>query len=226
MKGRLAAAQFARSLSRDELEAIGGTRGRAARAALQGGPPPGSRSTPRRSRACSAAMAGAGSPGRLPPTASASAAPAATATTRPWPSRLRRTLRAVEFRRRRAGGHLLERTDVRGKVITRRCGADYVFPVRGNAPETFDGIDRETGGRFKEARPTDASSSARYVPLEDLISYPGVSRIARIKRYRKPPGKSASGAASGNDHTGTSSPRSMHNTRRQRNCCGRGLWKT
>ncbi len=47
-------------------------------------------------------------------------------------------------------------------------------------------------------------------------------QIARIKRYRKPPGKSASGAASGNDHTGTSSPRSMHNTRRQRNCCGRG----
>ncbi len=143
---------------------------------------------------------------------------------------------------------LLKRTDVRGKVITldalhttrktatlitRRCGADHIFPVKGNAPATFDtldGIDREANatGRFKEARP--ASSSARYVPIEDLINYPGVSRIARIKRYRKPPEKSASGAASGNNHTGTSSPRSMRNTRRQRNCCGSiagtGPWKT
>ncbi len=173
----------------------------AARAALQGDPPPGSRSILRRSRTCSAA----GSPGRLPPTASASATPTATATTRPWLSRLRRTLRAVELRRRRAGGHLLERTDVRGKVITRttpaalitrRCGADHVFPVKGarNLRRHRPGA----SGRFKEARP--ASSSARYVPLEDLINYSGRSPAC----YREPPGRSASGAASGNGCTGTS----------------------
>ncbi len=155
MKGCLAAA---RSLSRDELGAIGRTRGRGCASRPPGRPSTGSsgRSTPRRSRMCSAA----GSPGRLPPTASASAAP--TATTRPWPSRLWRTLRAVELRRRRAGGHLLERTDVRGKVITRttpatlitrRCGADHVFPVKGAR-----NLRLGASGRFKEARP--ASSSA------------------------------------------------------------------
>ncbi len=42
------------------------------------------------------------------------------------------------------------------------------------------------------------------VPLKGLINYPG--QIARIKRYREPLGKSASGAASGNDCTDTSSP--------------------
>ncbi len=177
----------------------------AARAALRGDPPPRSsgRSTSRRSRMCSAA----GSPGRLPPTASASAAPTATATTRPWPSRLRRTLRAVELRRRRAGGHLLERTDVRGKVITRTtpatlitrcCGADHVFPVKGarnlRRHRSGDGWPLQGGKARLEQR----------VPLKGLINYPGVSRIARIKRCRKPPGKSVSGAASGNDCTGTS----------------------
>ncbi len=159
------------------------------------------------------ALPGAGSPGRLPPTASASAALTATATTRPWPSRLRRPLRAVELRRRRACGHLLERTDVRGKVITldattpatlitRRCGADYVFSVKGNAPETFDildGIDWEppAASRRSKAHGRLKQRSIRAAQGPD----PGVSQIARIKRYREPPGKSASGAASGNDYT-------------------------
>ncbi len=103
-------------------------------------------------------------------------------------------------------------------LITRRRGADHVFPVKRNASETFDildGIDQETdaSGRFKQefdkARGRLEQRSRRVLtPLEGLINYPGR--------------RSASGAASGNDCTGTSSPRSMRNTRRQRNCCGRG----
>ncbi len=96
-------------------------------------------------------------------------------------------------------------------LITRRCGADYVFSVKGNAPETFDildGIDWETdaSGRFKEkldkAHGRLEQRSIRVLtPLKGLINYPGISQIARIKRYREPLGKSASGAASGNDCT-------------------------
>ncbi len=152
-------------------------------------------------------------------TASASAA----ATTRPWPSRLRRTLRAVELRRRRAGGHLLERTDVRGKVITRttpatlitrRCGADHVFPVKGarnlRRHRPGDGWPLQGGKARLEQR----------VPLEDLINYPG--QIARMLPQ-----------AAGKERQRRSERQRLHrcissmrNTRRQRNCCGRGPWKT
>ncbi len=106
-------------------------------------------------------------------------------------------------------------------LITRRCGADHVFSVKGNAPETFDildGIDWEPAAASRKSK----ARLEQRVPLKGLINYPG--QIARIKRYREPLGKSANGAASSNDCT--SSPRSMRNTRRQRNCCGRGLWKT
>jgi len=76
MTGCLAAAQFARALSREELEAVGAWRN---------------------PRTWSAAGPGPGfpSPGRAPPTASASGAPTATATaiTRPWPSSTTRPAR-------------------------------------------------------------------------------------------------------------------------------------
>ena len=123
---------------------------------------------------------------------------------------------------------LLERADVRGKVITldalhttrktaalitRRCGADYVFSVKGNAPETLDildSIDWETDatGRFKEeldkAHGRLEQRSIRVLtPLKRLINYPGVSQIARVRRYREPLRKGASGAGSDNDHTET-----------------------
>ncbi len=204
MKGCLAAAQFAQSLSRDELKAIGGTRGRSCASRPPGRPSTGSsgRSIPRRSRMCSAA----GSPGRLPPTASASAAPTATATTRPWPSRLRRTLRAVELRRRRAGGHLLERTDVRGKVITRTmsatlitrcCGADHVFPVKGarnlRRHRPGDGWSLQGGKARLEQR----------VPLEDLINYSGrspASSATASRRERAPAAQRAATTAPVHHH--------------------------
>ncbi len=106
---------------------------------------------------------------------------------------------------------LLERSDVRGKVITLdalhttrktakmvtgRCGADYVFSVKGNAPETFgilDGIDweRDATGRFAEDLEKahgrlEQRSISVLTPLKRLINYPGVSQIARITRYREP----------------------------------------
>ncbi len=52
------------------------------------------------------------------------------------------------------------------------------------------------------------------------------TRRARQGQRRGPELPDPAFAASGNDCTGTSSPRSMRNTRRQRNCCGRGPWKT
>ena len=127
----------------------------------------------------------------------------------------RRALRASDFGDDGGGPaathDLLERSDVRGRVITLdaltavrntaklitgRCGADYVFSVKGNAPETFgilDGIDweRDATGRFAEdlekARGRlEQRSISVLTPLKRLINYPGVSQIARITRYREP----------------------------------------
>ncbi len=105
---------------------------------------------------------------------------------------------------------LLERSDIRGKVITldalhttrktaevihRRCGADYVFTVKGNAPETFGTLgsidwEQDSTGRFEEDF---AKAHGRIeqrtihvmTPLKGAINYPGVSQIARITRYRE-----------------------------------------
>ena len=92
MKGCLAAAQFARALSREALAAVGAWRGGVASRSRS---PPStgssSRSTPRRWRTWSAAGPGPGfpSPGRAPPTASASGAPTSTTRAANW--RPRRT---------------------------------------------------------------------------------------------------------------------------------------
>ena len=119
---------------------------------------------------------------------------------------------------------LLERSDVRGKVITLdalhttrktakmvtgRCGADYVFSVKGNAPETFgilDGIDweRDATGRFAEDLEKahgrlEQRSISVLTPLDGAVNYPGVSQIARITRYREPLKKD--GDDGGNDCT-------------------------
>ncbi len=140
----------------------------------------------------------------------------------------RRALRASDFGDDGGGPaathDLLERSDVRGKAVTLdaltavrntaktvtgRCGADYVFPVKGNAPETFgilDGIDweRDATGRFAEdlekARGRlEQRSISVLTPLKRLINYPGVSQIARITRYREPLKKD--GDDGGNDCT-------------------------
>ncbi len=100
---------------------------------------------------------------------------------------------------------LLERSDIRGKaialdalhtvrktarLITERCGADYVFTVKGNAPEThaiLDGIDRErdAAGRFEKdvekARGRLERRSVRVTtPPKGAISHPGASQAARV----------------------------------------------
>ena len=110
-----------------------------------------------------------------------------------------------------AAQDLLERSDIRGRVITldalhttrktaklitQRCGADYVFTVKGNAPETFDildTIDWESGadGRFTEDLDKahgrlEQRSIDVLTPLKGLVNYPGVSQIARVTRYREP----------------------------------------
>ena len=121
---------------------------------------------------------------------------------------------------------LLERSDIRGRVITfdalhttrktaslitERLGADYLLSVKGNAPETFatlDSIDwdRDATGRFTEdfdkahGRLEQRSISV-LTPRKRLINYPGVSQIARITRHREPLGKG--GGDDGKDHTET-----------------------
>ncbi len=125
-----------------------------------------------------------------------------------------------------AAHDLLERSDIRGRVITldalhttrktakpitERSGADCVFPVEGNAQETFgilDGIDweRDATGRFAEdpekarGRPEQRSISVP-APLKRLIDCPGVSRTARVARCREPLRKD--GDDGGKDHTET-----------------------
>ncbi len=125
-----------------------------------------------------------------------------------------------------AAHDLLERSDIRGRVITldalhttrktakpitERSGADCVFPVEGNAQETFgilDGIDweRDATGRFAEdpekarGRPSQRSISVP-APLKRLIDCPGVSRTARVARCREPLRKD--GDDGGKDHTET-----------------------
>ena len=123
---------------------------------------------------------------------------------------------------------LLERSDIRSRVITldalhttrktaalitERCGADYVFSVKGNAPETFailDTIDWDTDAsdRFTEelqkAHGRLEQRSIRVLtPLKRLINYPGVSQIARVRRYREQLKKGADGTGDDSDHTET-----------------------
>ena len=105
---------------------------------------------------------------------------------------------------------LLERSDIRGKVITacalhttrktaevihQRCGADYVFTASGNAQETFGTLgsidwERDATGRFEEPfSKAHGRIEQRTIhvmtPLKGAINYPGVSQIARITRYRE-----------------------------------------
>ena len=88
---------------------------------------------------------------------------------------------------------------------------DCVFSVKGNAPETFgilDSIDleRDADGRstedpYKAHGRLEQRSISVLTPLKRLINFPGVSKIARVTRYREPL-KKDSGQA-GKDHTET-----------------------
>lgn len=100
---------------------------------------------------------------------------------------------------------LLARCDINGKVIipdalhtTRGTAklvterADHVF-VKGNASETFDGIDceRDAAGSFAEdldkvyGRLAQRSTSV-LTPPDGPVSYPGIRQIARVTRDREP----------------------------------------
>ena len=124
-----------------------------------------------------------------------------------------------------AAHDLLERSDIRGKVITLNAlhttrktakliteRADYVFAVKGNSPETFgilDSIDweRDAAGRFEEdvekaCGRLEQRSIRVMTPLKGAVNYPGVSQVARVIRYREPLKKDA-GAEDGKDHIET-----------------------
>ena len=119
---------------------------------------------------------------------------------------------------------LLERSDIRGrtitldalhttrktaKLITERSGADYVFSVKGNAPETFEILDtinweRDADGHFTEDLDKahgrlEQRSISVLTPFSRLINFPGVRQIARVTRYREPLKKDSGGK----DHTET-----------------------
>ena len=124
---------------------------------------------------------------------------------------------------------LLGRSDIGGKVITldalhtvrgtarlvtERCGAEYVFTVKGNAPETFgilDSIDweRDATGSFAEDLDKvhgrlERRSISVLTPPKGLVNYPGISQIARVTRYREPLKKGPDDAGKGEgDHTET-----------------------
>ena len=106
-----------------------------------------------------------------------------------------------------AAQDLLERSDIRGRVITldalhttrktaklitQRCGADYVFTVKGNAPETFDILDTIDwgerrrrplhGGSGQGARPAGAAVHRR----PDAAEGPGQLSGRQPDRPRHP----------------------------------------
>ena len=108
-----------------------------------------------------------------------------------------------------AAQDLLERSDISGKVITldalhttRKTAklitdrADYIFVVKGNAPETFDILDtveweRDASGTFTEALTKahgrlEQRSIRVLTPPKGLVNYPGIRQIARVIRYREP----------------------------------------
>ena len=122
----------------------------------------------------------------------------------------------------RAAMHdLLERTDIRGRVvtldalhtvrdtarlITKRCGADHLMTVKANAPETFailEGIDwdRQRHGWHAE-QPVKAHGRLErrtidvMTPLRGTVNYPGIRQIARVQRYREKLGPAADGTSS------------------------------
>ena len=107
------------------------------------------------------------------------------------PSAAQRHPRHGDHRRRVAHGARKTAT-----LITQTCGADYVFTVKGNAPETFDildGIDweKDATGHFTEDLDKchgrlEQRSISVLTPLKGLINYPGISQIARVTRYREP----------------------------------------
>ncbi len=89
----------------------------------------------------------------------------------------------------------LHTTRKTARPVTRRCGADHVLTVRGNAPETFaapGGIDRERDATGRFARDpgrargrTGWRSVGVMTPLPRMVSHPGVRRIARVTRHRE-----------------------------------------
>lgn len=116
---------------------------------------------------------------------------------------------------------LLERTGIRGcvitldalhtvretaRLITQAHGADYVMTVKENAPETFSTLssidwERHRHGSFAEPRTKAHGRIGQrtidaMTPVRDLINYPGVSQIARVRRHREPLGPAANGTAS------------------------------
>ncbi len=105
---------------------------------------------------------------------------------------------------------LLLRCDIRGRIITvdalhtaretarlitERCGADYVLNVKGNASETFallDSIDWErdrdrahVGESEKQHGRIEQRSIDVLAPLKGMVNFPGVRQIARVTRYRE-----------------------------------------
>ena len=80
------------------------------------------------------------------------------------------------------------------RLVTER--ADYVFVVKGNAPETLgilDTIDweRDAAGSFAEDLDKvhgrlERRSTRVLTPPKGLVNYPGVRQVARVTRYREP----------------------------------------
>ncbi len=122
----------------------------------------------------------------------------------------------------RAAMHdLLERADIRGRVvtldalhtvrntarlITERRGADYLMTVKANAPETLAALeavdwDRQRHGRHAE-EPVKAHGRLErrtidvLTPLPGAVNYPGVRQIARVRRRRGKLGPAADGTSS------------------------------
>ena len=116
---------------------------------------------------------------------------------------------------------LLERTDIRARVvtldalhtvrdtarlITLRHGADYLMTVKANAPETFAALSAIDWGRRRDGchaeDPVKAHGRLEHreidvmTPLPGMVNYPAVRQIARVVRHRERLGPAADGTSS------------------------------
>ena len=271
MKGCLAAAQFARALSQEELAAVGawrnpktGLREPVSKSAIHrvvqpAGPEALEDAVGRRSRPRLPLARALAADGRRIRRGSRNGdgRHETAALVRP---RDRRALRAPDFGDGGGGPaathDLLERSGIGGRVITLdalnatrktaktvagRCGAGYVFVVKGNAPETFgilDGIGRERDAAGSFAEDLDKArgrleqrSISVLTPLDGAAGHPGVSRTARAALCREPLKKGPDDAGKDDTETVCPSPPSTRQPRvaggaAEAESAATGRWRT
>ena len=105
----------------------------------------------------------------------------------PWPNQIRGSVITVDA---------LHTTRNTADAIVRTHGADYLFTVKGNAPETFETLKETNWERDAQRRSTDVPQKPLHgrwdtrsieciSPLDNLFTIPHVKQMFRVTRERK-----------------------------------------